>query len=162
GARLSHALRRDVVDGDPVARLPPRRAHPKAGADLPRAIRVVLHARRSRAAPRPERERAALALRRGAAHRRGHAPARDARRGPLRGHEPHGELLMAAVRPILFPPGPLPWLKPAVLTGGLVPLAAIGLRLARGALGANPIAEALNELGLMALVFLVASLACTP
>lgn len=35
-------------------------------------------------------------------------------------------------------------------------------RAARGDLGANPIAEALNELGLTALVLLVASLACTP
>ena len=69
---------------------------------------------------------------------------------------------MAAARPILFPPGPVPWLKPAVLTAGVVPLAAIALGFARGTLGANPIAEALNELGLMALVFLVASLACTP
>lgn len=69
---------------------------------------------------------------------------------------------MAAVRPILFPPGPLPWLQPAVLAGGAVPALAIGLGLLRGTLGANPIAEALNELGLMALVFLIASLACTP
>ena len=69
---------------------------------------------------------------------------------------------MAAVRPTLFPPGPVPWLQPAVLAGGVVPLAAIGLGLYRGTLGANPIAEALNQLGLMALVFLIASLACTP
>lgn len=69
---------------------------------------------------------------------------------------------MAAVRPILFPPGPVPWLKPAVLAGGAVPLVAIGAGLWRGTLGANPIAEALNELGLLALVFLIASLACTP
>ena len=36
------------------------------------------------------------------------------------------------------------------------------LRARAGALGANPIAEALNQLGLLALVFLIASLACTP
>jgi sulfoxide reductase heme-binding subunit YedZ len=58
--------------------------------------------------------------------------------------------------------GPLPWLKPAVLVGALVPLAAILARAARGELGANPIAQALNQLGLLALVLLVAALACTP
>ena len=58
--------------------------------------------------------------------------------------------------------GPLPWLKPGVFVGALVPLAAILFRAWRGALGANPIAQALNQLGLIALVFLVAALACTP
>jgi len=57
---------------------------------------------------------------------------------------------------------PLPWLKPAVLVGGLVPVATIVLRGIRGELGADPIAQALNQLGLMALVFLIAALACTP
>ena len=57
---------------------------------------------------------------------------------------------------------PYPWLEPAVLVGALVPAAAIVLRGARGELGANPIAQALNQLGLLALVFLVAALACTP
>ena len=57
---------------------------------------------------------------------------------------------------------PLPWLKPAVLVGGLVPVATIVLRGIRGELGADPIAQALNQLGLVALVFLVAALACTP
>jgi len=69
---------------------------------------------------------------------------------------------MAAPRPILFPPGPVPWLKPAVLAGGAAPMAALALRAYRGTLGANPIAEGLNQLGLSALIFLVASLACTP
>ena len=55
-----------------------------------------------------------------------------------------------------------PWLKPAVFAGALAPLAAILWNASHGRLGANPIAEALNELGLTALVFLVASLACTP
>lgn len=55
-----------------------------------------------------------------------------------------------------------PWLKPGVFVGALVPLAAILVRAKTGGLGANPIAEALNELGLVALVFLVTSLACTP
>jgi len=58
--------------------------------------------------------------------------------------------------------GPLPWLKPGVFVGALVPLAAILWRASRGELGANPIAQALNQLGLVALAFLVAALACTP
>jgi sulfoxide reductase heme-binding subunit YedZ len=58
--------------------------------------------------------------------------------------------------------GRRPWLKPAVFAGALAPLGVLLLRAARSGLGANPIAEALNELGLTALVLLVASLACTP
>ena len=58
--------------------------------------------------------------------------------------------------------GPVPWLKPGIFVGALAPLAAILMRAPSGGLGANPIAEALNELGLMALVLLIASLACTP
>jgi len=54
------------------------------------------------------------------------------------------------------------WLKPGVMTGALVPLVSILYRAVRGRLGANPVAEALNELGLTALVFLILSLACTP
>ncbi len=46
--------------------------------------------------------------------------------------------------------------------GGSVPLAAVALRAAQDELGANPISEAINRLGLTALVFLIASLACTP
>jgi sulfoxide reductase heme-binding subunit YedZ len=57
---------------------------------------------------------------------------------------------------------PLRWLAPGVLLGALVPLAVLAWRAATGALGANPIEEALNRLGLLALVFLVAALACTP
>jgi sulfoxide reductase heme-binding subunit YedZ len=49
-----------------------------------------------------------------------------------------------------------------VFAGALAPLAAILWNATHGNLGANPVAEALNELGLTALVFLVASLACTP
>jgi sulfoxide reductase heme-binding subunit YedZ len=67
-----------------------------------------------------------------------------------------------APRPILFPSGPLPWLKPAVFTGSLVPLVALTLGAARGTLGANAIERALNQLGFLALTFLVASLASTP
>jgi sulfoxide reductase heme-binding subunit YedZ len=64
--------------------------------------------------------------------------------------------------PILFPAGPLPWLVPAVFTGAAMPAAAIVAGLFRRTLGPNPVAEALNELGLLALVFLIASLTCSP
>ena len=57
---------------------------------------------------------------------------------------------------------PISWLKPAVLTGSLVPIAAITLRAWRDELGPDPIAQALNQLGLVALVFLIAALGCTP
>lgn len=57
---------------------------------------------------------------------------------------------------------PNPWLKPGIFLGGLVPLASIVLRADQRALGADPIAQVLNELGLTALIFLIASLACTP
>ncbi len=57
---------------------------------------------------------------------------------------------------------PYPWLKPGVFVGALVPLIAIVVRGARGELGANPISQALNQLGLVALIFLVAALMCTP
>ena len=56
----------------------------------------------------------------------------------------------------------LPWLKPGIFLGGLVPLISIGLRGSQHALGANPIAEVENELGLTAFIFLIAALACTP
>lgn len=56
----------------------------------------------------------------------------------------------------------MPWLQPGLFIGALVPLASIAWRWSQGTLTANPIAEALNELGLAALIFLVASLACTP
>lgn len=57
---------------------------------------------------------------------------------------------------------PLSWLVPAVVTGGLLPFVAIGVRAVNGKLGANPIATVLNQLGLLTLVFLTACLACTP
>jgi sulfoxide reductase heme-binding subunit YedZ len=55
-----------------------------------------------------------------------------------------------------------PWLYPAVFTGSLMPLAVLLIRAATGTLGAEPVAIALNRLGLLALVFLLLSLACTP
>lgn len=45
---------------------------------------------------------------------------------------------------------------------GLLPLAWLGWRALRGDLGANPIAEVENRLGLWALILLLASLGCTP
>lgn len=55
-----------------------------------------------------------------------------------------------------------PYLVPAFVTGWLLALGNLGYRLARQQLGANPIATALNQLGLLALVLLVATLTCTP
>jgi sulfoxide reductase heme-binding subunit YedZ len=49
-----------------------------------------------------------------------------------------------------------------VLVGALVPLVDMVWRAGTGRLGANPISEALNRLGLLALIMLIASLACTP
>jgi methionine sulfoxide reductase heme-binding subunit len=55
-----------------------------------------------------------------------------------------------------------PWLKPGIWVGALTPLALLIARAAAGTLGADPIAIALNQLGLLALIFLLASLAATP
>jgi methionine sulfoxide reductase heme-binding subunit len=57
---------------------------------------------------------------------------------------------------------PMPWLKPAVFTGSLVPLAGLLIRASEGRLSANPVAAALNQLGLLTLTFLIATLAATP
>lgn len=57
---------------------------------------------------------------------------------------------------------PLAWLNPALWTAGAFPAAAIAVRALRDELGANPISEAINRLGLTALVLLIATLACTP
>ena len=54
------------------------------------------------------------------------------------------------------------WLGPAVWAGGLLPLAMLIYRGSSGRLGADPIAVAMNQLGLLALVLLLLSLACTP
>jgi sulfoxide reductase heme-binding subunit YedZ len=51
---------------------------------------------------------------------------------------------------------------PALVAGAAVPLISLAVKAARGALGANPVEQVLNQLGLIALVFLVATLACTP
>jgi sulfoxide reductase heme-binding subunit YedZ len=73
--------------------------------------------------------------------------------------------VVATDRPVTAAPRrgpPLPWLKPGLYVGAMAPLASILFRASQGALSANPIAEVMNELGLTALVLLVASLACTP
>lgn len=57
---------------------------------------------------------------------------------------------------------PFPWLKPGLFVGALAPLASILVRALQGELSANPIAEAENELGITALVLLVATMACSP
>jgi sulfoxide reductase heme-binding subunit YedZ len=56
----------------------------------------------------------------------------------------------------------LNWLNPAVVSGSLVPFAAIGWRIYQHKLGANPVATALNQIGLLGLILLSASLSCTP
>ncbi len=52
--------------------------------------------------------------------------------------------------------------KAAIGALALVPVARLGWLFYRDALGANPIAEVLNQLGLWTLIILLASLACTP
>ena len=56
----------------------------------------------------------------------------------------------------------MPWLKPGIFIGGAGAAGGMVLRASQGTLSANPIAEIENELGLTALILLVASLACTP
>lgn len=68
----------------------------------------------------------------------------------------------APARAVPRPGAAMPWLKPGLIIGALAPLAAIIIGVRQGALGANPIAEIINELGLVSLIFLIASLACTP
>lgn len=57
---------------------------------------------------------------------------------------------------------PYPWLNPALVVGGLSPLLMLAIQGPRGELGPNAIEAALHQTGLLALVLLVASLACTP
>lgn len=57
---------------------------------------------------------------------------------------------------------PRAWLQPAIVCGAVLPAAFVIAEGIRGKLGANPIAEALNAFGLLALVLLIVSLACTP
>ncbi|ATB50173.1 protein-methionine-sulfoxide reductase heme-binding subunit MsrQ [Corallococcus macrosporus] len=57
---------------------------------------------------------------------------------------------------------PHPWLNPALVVGGLSPLLTLAVQGPRGELGPNAIEAALHQTGLLALVLLLASLACTP
>jgi len=57
---------------------------------------------------------------------------------------------------------PLPWLKPGVFAGGVLPLLVLLWKVAHRTLGADAVAIGLNQLGYLALVFLVSALACTP
>lgn len=54
------------------------------------------------------------------------------------------------------------WLKPGVFAGALTPLGVLLARWLGGRLQANPVAEILNQLGMLALVLLLLALACTP
>ena len=54
------------------------------------------------------------------------------------------------------------YVQPAIVTGWLLTLTQMVHRVATHRLGANPIATALNQLGLLALVLLIASLCATP
>jgi sulfoxide reductase heme-binding subunit YedZ len=54
------------------------------------------------------------------------------------------------------------WLKRAVAVAAFVPAALTTVRFVTGDLGPNPIAEAMNDLGLWTLILLLATLACTP
>lgn len=58
--------------------------------------------------------------------------------------------------------GGQPWLVPAAWCAGVVPTVALIVDGVNGRLGANPTEVALNTLGKLALIWLVASLACTP
>jgi sulfoxide reductase heme-binding subunit YedZ len=58
--------------------------------------------------------------------------------------------------------GPLPWLKPAVFVGALMPLVALLIRGLQGRLTADPIAYVMNQLGLLTLIFLIGALTLTP
>jgi methionine sulfoxide reductase heme-binding subunit len=56
----------------------------------------------------------------------------------------------------------LAFLAPAIVTGWLVTVGQLAYRVATHRLGANPIATAINQLGLLGLVLLVATLSATP
>lgn len=57
---------------------------------------------------------------------------------------------------------PAPWLIPAVWVGGLMPVPMLAWQASHDALGANPVNEALNRLGMLTFIALLASLSCTP
>ena len=57
---------------------------------------------------------------------------------------------------------PYAWLNPAIVAVATAPLALLAWRAASGGLGPTPISDAMSTLGRMALILLVAALACTP
>jgi methionine sulfoxide reductase heme-binding subunit len=59
-------------------------------------------------------------------------------------------------------PRPLSWLTPSLWAGLLLPIPMLAWQFYLGELGANPIEAILNQLGSLALISLIASLACTP
>lgn len=56
----------------------------------------------------------------------------------------------------------LSWLGPGVVLGGLLPLVVMIWDAYSGLLGANPVQRATHQTGLLAMILLLASLACTP
>lgn len=70
--------------------------------------------------------------------------------------------MTAAAQTHAKPWKPYAWLKPGVFVGCLIPLGVLVLRAATKTLGADPVAIALNQLGLLALITLLASMAATP
>src|SRR5437899_1951286 len=91
GARLPHALRRGVVDGDPLGRLLPRRSPETPRTDFACEVRGLHDAPGPRTVAGAARAPPRLALRRGAAPRRGDASPRDPRSRPLRQSAPEPE-----------------------------------------------------------------------
>jgi len=69
---------------------------------------------------------------------------------------------MAPSSPVVRSKSRLAWLVPGVVAGAALPLLELVYQASTRGLGANPIAEALNRLGLLALALLVLCLACTP
>jgi sulfoxide reductase heme-binding subunit YedZ len=57
---------------------------------------------------------------------------------------------------------PYAWLKPGVFIGCSIPLAVLIFEAANKSLGADPVAIALNRLGLLAFITLLASMSATP
>jgi sulfoxide reductase heme-binding subunit YedZ len=68
----------------------------------------------------------------------------------------------AAAQSRIRPFRPYAWLKPGVFAGCLIPLVVLIIEAVNKALGADPVAVALNRLGLLALITLLASLSATP
>lgn len=70
--------------------------------------------------------------------------------------------MTAAAQTRVRPFKPYAWLKPGVFSGCLIPLALLIFEAANKTLGADPVAIALNRLGLLAFITLLASLSATP